>query len=417
MAVDLQNFTKEQEQLFNRANALGTGVDTVNSQIFQENTIDLESSPTVNVGSTPPLTEDTLTGEQEKAQEEDTRIQDLTNQLLGESEFTTGQETEQDISGKEALTTSLRNQMKALGLESEDLGLQVGEAAQAVQENVAGRGVTAGGAAPLTASAQRKVNLKRAGVRSQMLIVQGQLYAAEGDLASAQKAVDDAVSQKYDPIKEELEIKLANYDRIINSPKANLEEKNQARKLAELDRIRLEKIGETANLDTAVKNVGIEAASLGADAVLLKAIDNAVDEDGNPDPIEAERLLAESGLVSQKGDFTTSQTQKLEQAGLLNSSRQEQLDFLYGGGGSSTKLNERVKGMFAQDFANQIIFEFNNEELTEFIRDFQAVQDELQINLEPKEFLKEWKKEVGISGSSSKKTTERKIGIEKKDED
>jgi hypothetical protein len=307
MAVDLQgNIIDEEGNKSGQTVDLDTGQvsGTITSDLFGGGSqIDLGTLPKVNVGSIPPIEEVTLTGEESKAQDLSTDIESLTERLLGRSEFESTQEETQDIAGKEALTTSLRNQIKSLGLESQDLALQVGEAAQRIQEESTGRGRTAGGVAPLTASAQRVVNLKQAGVRSQILITQGLLYAAEGDLASAEKAVADAVAQKYGPIEEELEVKIDNYNRIINSPKASVQEKNRARELKARDEARANVVAENKALENEVLSIATEAATETKDALLLKRIREAVDENGNPDPVEAQRLATAAGLGAEDDPF------------------------------------------------------------------------------------------------------------------
>ena len=69
---------------------------------------------------------------------------------------------------------------------------------------------------------------------------------------------------------------------------------------------------------------------------------------------------------------------------------------------TAKELKTEVKDTFSREFANQIIEDFNDEQLREFLRDYELTRNELQ-NVAPEIFLREWKAELGLD----KKTTSR----------
>ena len=75
---------------------------------------------------------------------------------------------------------------------------------------------------------------------------------------------------------------------------------------------------------------------------------------------------------------------------------------------TSGKLKTQIKNTFDSAFANKIILDFTDEQLKEFIRDYQATQNELRQSIDPEQFLVEWLKETGI-GEESKSSTQRTI--------
>lgn len=67
-------------------------------------------------------------------------------------------------------------------------------------------------------------------------------------------------------------------------------------------------------------------------------------------------------------------------------------------------LKTQMKEKFGTAFANKVILGLNDEQLREFMRDFEITQNELGQSLDPEIFLKEWKAEVGIETGSKKET-------------
>jgi hypothetical protein len=149
-----------------------------------------------------------------KASDLATQIQNLNNRLIGRSEFKTQQETAQGIPELQKTQTDLASQLKSIQNEAQAIPLQL-------QNEAAGRGITAGGLAPLQTARLRTNAIQALGISSL-------LEASRGNLATAQSLVDRAVAARFDPIKEEIAAKTANLDLILKDPNTTIQEKNRA---------------------------------------------------------------------------------------------------------------------------------------------------------------------------------------------
>lgn len=203
----------------------------------------------------------TLGAEQQKEQDINTQTQDLIKSLLGESAYKTGQETAQGLPELQKTQTDLTAQLKAIQNEAAAIPLQL-------QQDATGRGITAGGLAPIQASRLRANAI-------QALTTSSLLEASRGNLATAQTMVDRAVAQKFDPIKEQITANKSNLELIIKSPAYTEEQKTRAQ--AQLDiqvknKTALDKQAEDAKT---ILNTATEAAKNGADALTLQKISNA----------------------------------------------------------------------------------------------------------------------------------------------
>src|SRR3990167_5836642 len=157
-----------------------------------------------------------LTAPEKQAESEITDIQKLTQSLVGESAFRGEQEKTADFAGMEKSQQDLTNQLKALQAEAKAIPLSI-------QQEFAGRGVTKGGVAPIEAGRLRENAIKA-------LTVSSLLEASRGNLTLAQDQIDRAVSQKFDPIREQINAKMFNLDLIMKSPAYSVAEKNRAQK-------------------------------------------------------------------------------------------------------------------------------------------------------------------------------------------
>ena len=71
------------------------------------------------------------------------------------------------------------------------------------------------------------------------------------------------------------------------------------------------------------------------------------------------------------------------------------------GGATGNELKTQAKKVFGTDFANKIILDLTDEQLREFMRDYQATQNELRQTINPEQFFVEWIAETGIKTKSS----------------
>lgn len=208
--------------------------------------------------------------EQESADALSKRITEMNDRLFGRSEYIAEQEKIQGIEEKTKTISDLSSQLKTLQNEAQAIPLRL-------QEEAKGRGITAGGLAPIETSRLRQNAI-------QALTTSSLLEAARGNLTTAQTLVDRAVSQKYDPIKEEIEVAKANLDIILKSPSYTLAEKKQAQSQLEAQEAKKQEVAKQEENEKAVLSVATEAAKNGADSITLQKIKNT------EDPLEATRI-------------------------------------------------------------------------------------------------------------------------------
>lgn len=229
----------------------------------------LQSAPTLNF-QTPqpkspfpvadiPIPELTATQPEKEATDLSKRIQEMNERLLGQSEFRTEQEQVVGVEGLRKTTLDLTNQLKALQAEA---------AATQISPEFEQRNVLQ----PF-AEGERGRKLRDVGVRA--LIVGANLQAAQGNLASALDQVDRAVAQRFDPIKEEIAVKMANLDLILQSPEFSRADKERAEKQKQAQESRKREIELQEREQDTIWKTAIEAASRGADAITLRKIQNA----------------------------------------------------------------------------------------------------------------------------------------------
>ncbi len=221
-----------------------------------------------------------LTAPETTAEGYSTTLQALNRSLIGESAYRIQQEQTQDISGKQQTLNDLTGRLTNLKATYDSIPLQT-------QQMAEGKGITAGGLAPITASEQRKVAIESLGVSALH-------QAAQGNLTTALDLVDRAVKAKYDPVREEINASMNNLQLILNSPSYTIAQKNRAQAQLAVQDERQKALGIQEQNDKDKHKIAIDAASLGADAVTLQKIQNA------PDAITAQQLATQAGFVPQE---------------------------------------------------------------------------------------------------------------------
>jgi hypothetical protein len=173
-------------------------------------------SSTFPVGSLNPFS---LTQPEQQTQSQINDILGLQNQLVGESQYKADAEQQFDIAGLTQTQKDLASKLKSLQNEALSIPLQQ-------QKNALGQGVTVAGLKPIEIAALRENAIAA-------LSTSALLEAANGNLSLAMQQVDQAVAQKFNPIKEEVAVKLANLELILNSPEYTNAQKAKAQ--AQLD--------------------------------------------------------------------------------------------------------------------------------------------------------------------------------------
>jgi hypothetical protein len=230
--------------------------------------------PSVNfdVYTSPPMRK---TPAETDAQSLSDRLRALNDSLVGQSAYRTEQEEIQDIAGLTKTRTDLANQMKIL--QNEALAIP-----QQMQLSAEGRGMTAGGLAPLQASKLRENSIKA-------LTISALLEASNNNLATANDLVDRAVKAKYDPIKEEIDAEMANLRLIIESPDYTIADKNRAQAQLDAQNAKKKAVDGQEAEQKEIWDIATTAAKNGADALTLQKIQQAKTKE------EALQVAQESG--------------------------------------------------------------------------------------------------------------------------
>lgn len=188
------------------------------------------------------------------------QLQDLNNKYLGKSAFTTQQETTQGIPDLIKTQNDLTSQYNTIKNEALQIPLQM-------QQQATGRGITAGGLAPLETARTRTNAIQALGINSL-------LESSKGNLATAQTLVDKAVKAKYDPITEQIDALTANLKLIKDDPATSLADKNRATAQLDIQEAKKAQIAKEKEDQTNIYNTANEAAKNGADALTLQKIQN-----------------------------------------------------------------------------------------------------------------------------------------------
>lgn len=263
---------------------------------------DLQPQPKTNFQNVQPtpipvVPELTLTEPEQKVETGISDLQKLQEQLLGESAFRTGQETTQGLPELQKTQRELSNRLKILSAEREAIPLQL-------QEEFKGRGVTAGGIAPIEASRLRQNAI-------QSLAISAQLQATQGNIATANDLIERAVNAKYDPIKEEIQVKKNNLDLILKSPAYSLADKNRANQQKALLN------SQNAQIDLAKQNaIDVQKETLKyagiANAQILNEMGNAANS------LEVNKIAAKYGLETLEKQKETANLEQIKSATTKN---------------------------------------------------------------------------------------------------
>lgn len=230
------------------------------------------------------------------------QIRELNNRLLGESSFTAQQQNVFGVGDLRTQQEDLVSQLEGFKLKSQALENEFNLASERVQQESLGRGRTAGGVAPLTAAAQRGIALRQADVASQALTTAATLSAVQGKLGTAQRQVEEAVAQKFGPLKEELAAKMANLEVIINSPSYTNAQKKRAVEQQQALNAQEREIARQEESYSAIISIGVEAARNKAPASVREQINALLKNPTAENVFKAQELAAP--YLPQAGSFS-----------------------------------------------------------------------------------------------------------------
>lgn len=248
--------------------------------------------PVSTLDTTPPAVP---TVAETKAQTLTDSLQSLNDMLVGKGAYQTAQEKTAGIPDINATITDLNAQLTGLQNEASAIPLSL-------QNDAIGRGITAGGLAPIQSEQLRNNSIKA-------LTVSTLLDAAKGNLVTAQAKADAAVAAKYGPIQEQITSASANLQLILNSPEYTLEEKNRAQQQLDIQNAKQAVLDKAKDDTKTIQTTAIAAAQYSANftptakypsvATALTAISAA------KTPVEAEQIAAATGLIKPDDANTT----------------------------------------------------------------------------------------------------------------
>lgn len=240
------------------------------------------AQPTIPAPIAAPTVPDFLQTTQQEQQATDQyagisqQIAALTGDLAGRDAYTTGQQQQQDIIGKQGAVANYQNQLKALQQEQQGISLQREQNIQAKQQAMSGQGI----AAPIVArhsAIDTQYNQQTLTNAVKQYSIGAQLSAAQGDLTSALNYVDQAVKLKYQPIEAQLTAQQANLQAIQNSPNFTSAQKKQAAALELQNKTYLDSIATEKENAKSVQALALQALQNGAPEPIVNKIYNSKD--------------------------------------------------------------------------------------------------------------------------------------------
>lgn len=261
--------------------------------------------PIVPTSQTPAFPVSTLqplqaTAEEQKATNLSTQIGGLYDQMVGKSVYQGKQEEKFGVNEAQRNLADLSSQLTTLKNEADAIPLQL-------QQGAAERGVTTS-----TLGAQQNSRLRTNAIAA--LGISSLLAASQGQLANAQAMADRAVSQKYDPILEQIAAKKANLELILNDPSTELADKNRALAQKDSQDAKEATIAQQKADSAAVWDIATNSATNGSAfkpvgqytslATTLQAISNA------PSKEVALQIASSTGLLSGAGADGTGSMQE-----------------------------------------------------------------------------------------------------------
>lgn len=231
----------------------------------------------------------------------------LNTSIAGEGAYRTSLETANpDLAKQQQTEQDLSSQLSMLQAEAKNIPNQL-------QLDSQGRGITAGGLAPLSNEALRMNSIKANTV--------GALLAAtQGKITYAQTLIDRAVKAKFDPLRAEQAAKIANLDLLLKSPDMTIAETNRANAQKLIEEQRLASINAQETDHKTIQSIALEAAGNKADAATLQKIQNATTPE---EAIQLAQGFTNQNIADQKAAEKASESAKIDNIDQTNKLAQD----------------------------------------------------------------------------------------------
>jgi len=118
-----------------------------------------------------------------------TSLSDTYNTLYGQSEIDTKQA---DVNAKQQIANTATNEINRLSAEMASLNAEAKATPIKIQQDAIGKGVTAGGMAPIETARLRDIALRSLPLEGQILAAQAKVTAAQGDVTTSQNMLTQA---------------------------------------------------------------------------------------------------------------------------------------------------------------------------------------------------------------------------------
>ncbi|MEX0909986.1 MAG: hypothetical protein WDZ75_01695 [Candidatus Paceibacterota bacterium] len=245
------------------------------------------------------------TDQEKTISEKSTALGGLYNKLIGKSAFQSEQEAKFGADEARKSITDLSSRLTSLKNEALAIPLQM-------EEKIAKDGTILKSAF----NDQQDSRLRSNAIAA--LGVSSLLSASQGQLANATALAERAVSQKYDPIVEQIESLKANLELIINDPRTSLQDKNRARAQLEAQNLKAESTALARESASQVWEIATTAAANSSGfkpsgiytslAKTLQAISSA------PTKEQALQIASQTGLIGTGAGSTTADIKEYEVA-------------------------------------------------------------------------------------------------------
>src|SRR3990167_8416025 len=156
------------------------------------------------------------------------RLRRANEETLGQTVFRGEQEQAVGLTDLQKQDADIFAQLKQQRAEFENIQNQGAVIEERMQQGAEGRGITAGGLAPLTAGELRKNTLRAIEAGSRANMTAALLAGIQGKITTAQSLVDRAVKQKFGAKEEERDALIFNLEMFLKDPSLSLEQKNRA---------------------------------------------------------------------------------------------------------------------------------------------------------------------------------------------
>jgi len=298
--------------------------------------------------------------------------------LKGRGQAQLSEEEAQGVQIKKQLLQNAQNELNQKLAEYKSIQAKY----EALNASVEGEAITMSSIIGQQAQVNRAMRAELNVKASEIAMIQANVAGAQGNLDLAQEAADRAVDLKYEDTKDAIQIRLQQLELLQDELSKDEKIRTQAIELylnQQQDALDLQRDNEKDKNSTLL-NIMQKYNDAG---ITLK------------DTIESanRKIVVNSAIYRKEVKGVTPTTDTPTDNIFTNVENAPVKD-----------LKTQLKEKFSQSLANKIIADLNDEQTREFMRDYQNVQNELGMSLDPELFLTEWKKELGLEDKTATAT-------------